>query len=186
MKQSAHSPLLVEGRDFSLGIYIADGTLIEQTEYIPILGYATVPGVKAIVEYFKDDVAPGDVFLHNDTFTGGNQNSDWKVVKPVFFNGKLVAWTAIIGHQADVGGAVPGSYNPYATDLWQEGLRIPPLKIIEKGKKRNDVWDLVFGNVRLPIVADDITAMIGGCTVGERELIKLIEKYSVTLLRCVR
>ena len=182
IEKSAHSPLLVEGRDFSLGIYTADGTLIEQTEYIPILGYATVPGVKAIVEYFKDDVAPGDVFLHNDTFTGGNQNSDWKVVKPVFFNEELVGWTAIIGHQADVGGAVPGSYNPYATDLWQEGLRIPPLKIIEKGKKRNDVWDLVFGNVRLPIVADDITAMIGGCTVGERELVKLIEKYSVATL----
>ena len=63
IEKSAHSPLLVEGRDFSLGIYTADGTLIEQTEYIPILGYATVPGVKAIVEYFKDDVAPGDVFF---------------------------------------------------------------------------------------------------------------------------
>lgn len=182
IEKSAHSPLLVEGRDFSLGLYAADGTLIEQTEYIPILGYATVPGVKAIVKYFEGDVYPGDVFLHNDTFTGGNQNSDWKVVKPVFSNGKLVAWTAIIGHQADVGGAVPGSYNPYATDLWQEGLRITPLKIIEKGKKRKDVWDLIFGNVRLPIVADDITAMIGGCTVGERELLKLIDQYGIETL----
>lgn len=179
IEKSAHSPLLVEGRDFSLGLYAADGTLIEQTEYIPILGYATVPGVKAIVEYFRDDVHEGDVFLHNDTFTGGNQNSDWKVVKPVFHEGELVAWTAIIGHQADVGGAVPGSYNPHATDLWQEGLRITPLKIIEKGKKRKDVWDLVFGNVRLPVVADDITAMIGGCTVGEKEFLDLVNHYNV-------
>lgn len=179
IERSAHSPLLVEGRDFSLGLYSADGTLIEQTEYIPILGYATVPGVKAIIDYFKDDVYPGDVFLHNDTFTGGNQNSDWKVVKPVFLDDELIAWTAIIGHQADVGGAVPGSYNPYATDLWQEGLRITPLKIYEKGKKRRDVWDLIFGNVRLPIVADDITAMIGGCTVGERELLKLVNHYGL-------
>ncbi|EMR06592.1 Acetone carboxylase alpha subunit [Bhargavaea cecembensis DSE10] len=179
IEKSAHSPLLVEGRDFSLGLYAADGTLIEQTEYIPILGYATVPGVKAIVEFFEDDVHPGDVFLHNDTYTGGNQNSDWKVVKPVFSDGELVAWTAIIGHQADVGGAVPGSYNPHATDLWQEGLRIPPLKIIERGKKRRDVWDLVFGNVRLPIVADDITAMIGGCAVGEREFLKLVDHYDI-------
>lgn len=182
IEKSAHSPLLVEGRDFSLGLYAADGTLIEQTEYIPILGYATVPGVKAIVNYFKDDVYPGDVFLHNDTYTGGNQNSDWKVVKPVFFEGELVAWTAIIAHQADVGGAVPGSYNPHATDLWQEGLRITPLKIIKKGKKRKDVWDLVFGNVRLPVVADDVTAMIGGCTVGERELISLLEHYGIETL----
>lgn len=182
IEKSAHSPLLVEGRDFSLGLYAADGTLIEQTEYIPILGYATVPGVKAIVKKFEGDVYPGDVFLHNDTYTGGNQNSDWKVVKPVFYEGELVAWTAIIAHQADVGGAVPGSYNPHATDLWQEGLRITPLKIIEKGKKRQDVWDLVFANVRLPVVADDVTAMIGGCRVGERELLNLIEHYSVDTL----
>jgi len=182
IEKSAHSPLLVEGRDFSLGLYAADGTLIEQTEYIPILGYATVPGVKAIVEYFKGDVQEGDVFLHNDTYTGGNQNSDWKVVKPVFYEDELVAWTAIIAHQADVGGAVPGSYNPYATDLWQEGLRITPLKIIEGGKKRRDVWDLVFGNVRLPVVADDVTAMIGGCAVGERELISIYDKYGVETL----
>lgn len=179
IERSAHSPLLVEGRDFSLGLYAADGTLIEQTEYIPILGYATVPGVKEIVKYFKGDVYPGDVFLHNDTFTGGNQISDWKVVKPVFLDDELIAWTAIIGHQADVGGAVPGSYNPHATDLWQEGLRITPLKIIERGKKRRDVWDLIFGNVRLPVVEDDITAMIGGCTVGEREFLKLVNHYGL-------
>ena len=84
IERSAHSPLLVEGRDFSLGIYTADGVLIEQTEYIPILGYAAAPGVKAVVEYFKGDIYEGDVFLHNDTFTGGNQNSDFKVLKPVF------------------------------------------------------------------------------------------------------
>src|SRR5699024_6934482 len=182
IEKSAHSPLLVEGRDFSLGLYDANGTLIEQTEYIPILGYATVPGVKAIVKFFKDDVYPGDVFLHNDTFTGGNQNSDWKVVKPVFSDNKLVAWTAIIAHQADVGGAVPGSYNPNATDLWQEGIRITQLKIIEKGKKRKDVWNLIFGNVRLPVVEDDVTAMIGGCTVGENELLNLINQYSLNTL----
>ena len=178
IERSAHSPLLVEGRDFSLGIYTADGVLIEQTEYIPILGYAAAPGVKAVVEYFKGDIYEGDVFLHNDTFTGGNQNSDWKVLKPVFFDDQLFGWTVITAHQADVGGAVPGSYNPYATDLWQEGIRITPLRIYSKGKKLKDVWDLVMGNVRLPVVGDDILAMVGGCTVGEKELVKLLEQYS--------
>ncbi|MDN7245206.1 hydantoinase B/oxoprolinase family protein [Planococcus shenhongbingii] len=178
IERSAHSPLLVEGRDFSLGIYDFQGNLIEQTEYIPILGYAASPGVKEVVKYFGEDVYEGDVFLHNDPFTGGNQNSDWKVLKPVFHNGECVAWTVITAHQADVGGAVPGSYNPNATDLWQEGLRITPLKIYEKGKLRYDVWDLVIGNVRLPIVGDDIHAMVGGCTVGERELKVLFEQYS--------
>lgn len=177
IERSAHSPLLVEGRDFSLGIYTAEGALIEQTEYIPILGYAAAPGVKAVVEYFKGDVYEGDVFLHNDTFTGGNQNSDWKVLKPVFFDGQLFGWAVITAHQADVGGAVPGSYNPYATDLWQEGIRITPLRIFSKGKKMKDVWDLVMGNVRLPVVGDDILAMVGGCTVGEKGLVKLLDQY---------
>lgn len=179
IERSAHSPLLVEGRDFSLGIYDQDGTLIEQTEYIPILGYASAPGVREVIRYFKDDVQPGDVFLHNDPFSGGNQISDWKVIKPVFFNGELVAWTAITGHQADVGGAVPGSYNPHATDIWQEGLRVTPLKIVEKGRLRQDVWDLLLANVRLSVVGDDIKAMIGGCTVGERELITLFEEFGL-------
>lgn len=177
IEHSAHSPLLVEGRDFSLGIYDRNGTLIEQTEYIPILGYASAPGVREVIRYFEGNIHPGDVFMHNDPFSGGNQISDWKVIKPVFFQDELVAWTAITGHQADVGGAVPGSYNPNATDIWQEGLRVTPLKIMEEGHIRQDVWDLILANVRLPVVGDDIKAMIGGCTVGERELLNLLEQY---------
>lgn len=183
IEHSAHSPLLVEGRDFSLGIYDASGRLIEQTEYIPVLGYATAPGVQAVVEYFRGEARPGDVILHNDTFSGGNQLSDWKVVRPVFWDRQLVAWTAVSGHQADVGGAVPGSYNPNATDLWQEALRITPVKIVEGGVPRRDVWDLIFGNVRLAVVADDIQAMIGGCTVGERELHALFRQYGVSTVQ---
>lgn len=177
VERSARSPLLVEGRDFSLGIYDAKGILLEQTEYIPVLGYATTPAMRYISEYFGEDVAEGDVVLHNDPYTGGNQLSDWKVTKPVFHEGEHVAWVVIAAHQADVGGAVPGSYNPNATDLWQEGLRITPLKLYDGGQRRQDVWDFVFGNVRLPIVADDITAMIGACTVGERELKGVLARY---------
>ena len=83
--------------------------MIEQTEYIPVLGYATAPAMRYIAQKFRGKVAEGDVFLHNDTYTGGNQASDWKVVKPVFFEGEHFAWVVISAHQADVGGAVPGS-----------------------------------------------------------------------------
>lgn len=183
VERSARSPLLVEGRDFSLGIYDNEGTLLEQTEYIPVLGYATTPAMRYISEYFGQDVAEGDVVLHNDPYTGGNQLSDWKVAKPVFHDGEHVAWVVIAAHQADVGGAVPGSYNPNATDLWQEGLRITPLKLYDGGRRRRDVWDFVFGNVRLPIVADDITAMIGACTVGERELTGVLARYGTEAFR---
>jgi N-methylhydantoinase B len=89
----------------------------------------------------------------------------------------------IAAHQADVGGAVPGSYNPNATDLWQEGLRITPLKLYEGGRRRDDVWDFVFGNVRLDVVAEDVSAMIGSCTVGERELKALLARYGTETVR---
>ncbi|WP_183593747.1 hydantoinase B/oxoprolinase family protein [Nocardioides soli] len=185
VERSARSPLLVEGRDFSLGIYDVDGRLLEQTEYIPILGYAAAPAMQYIARKFKGKVAEGDAILHNDTYTGGNQASDWKVTKPVFHDGEHFAWVVISAHQADVGGAVPGSYNPYARDLWQEALRLTAVKVHEAGEVREDVWDLVFGNVRLDIVAEDVKAMIGACTVGERELRTVVDKYGLDTFRQV-
>jgi N-methylhydantoinase B len=183
VERSARSQILVEGRDFSLGIYDVDGVLLEQTEYIPILGYATTPGMREIARAFAGDVREGDVVLHNDPFTGGNQISDWKVAKPVFHEGEHFGWVVINAHQADVGGAVPGSYNPNATDIWQEGLRITPLKLFDGGARRDDVWNLVFGNVRLAVVAEDVLAMIGSCTVGERELKALLARYGMETVR---
>lgn len=177
IERSARSPLLVEGRDFSLALYDHAGRLLEQTEFIPILGYATAPAMREICREYAGDVHEGDVILHNDPFAGGNQASDWKVAKPVFVDGHHVAWTVVTAHQADVGGSVPGSYNPDARDVWQEALRIPPVKIHERGQVREDVWRLILANVRMPVVGDDVDAMIGACTVGERELVELIRRY---------
>jgi N-methylhydantoinase B len=109
----------------------------------------------------------------------GNQNNDVAVYKPIFFEGKLVAWSACKGHQADIGGAVAGGYNPNATEVWQEALRIPPVKVYERGELRKDVWDLIFANIRFDIVAEDMRAEIGSCVVGERRVIQLLEKYGV-------
>lgn len=185
IERSARSPLLVEGRDFSLGIYAADGTLIEQTEYIPILGYAAAPTMQYVAQKFRGRVVEGDVILHNDPFTGGNQPADWKIMKPVFFAGEHIAWVMITAHQADVGGAVAGGYNPDATEIWQEALRITAVKIMNAGEVREDVWELIFGNVRLAMVEHDVRAMIGACTVGERELQQLVGRYSVPTFEAV-
>jgi N-methylhydantoinase B len=132
-----------------------------------------------IVEYFGDDLHEGDVIFHNDVFSYGNQNNDVAAFKPIFYQGKLAAWAACKGHQADIGGAVQGGYNPQATEVWQEGLRIPPLKVYEKGKLRKDVWDFLFANIRLDIVAEDMRAEIGSCVVGERGILKLIQRYGL-------
>jgi N-methylhydantoinase B len=129
------------------------------------------------VKYFGDEIYEGDVIFHNDVFSMGNQNNDVAVYKPIFFEGELIAWSACKGHQADIGGAVAGGYNPNATEVWQEALRIPPIKVYEKGKLRKDVWDLIFANIRFDIVAEDMKAEIGSCVVGERGILKLVEKY---------
>jgi N-methylhydantoinase B len=179
MQQTTRSPILCEAKDFVTGLYDAEGHMLEQTENLPILAFSLAPVCKYIKEYFGDDIHPGDVIFHNDVFSLGNQNNDVAVFKPVFFEGRLVAWTAVKGHQADIGGAVAGGYNPNATEVWQEGLRIPPVKVIDKGILRKDVWELIFANIRLDIVRHDMQAEIGAATIGERRVLALLQKYGV-------
>jgi N-methylhydantoinase B len=175
--RTTRSPILNEARDFVTGLYDAKGRMLEQTEYIPVLAFALQPVCQYLVEYFGDEIYPGDVILHNDVFTRGNQLADIAVFKPIFYQGKLISWAACKGHQADVGGAVSGGYNPQAREIWQEGLRITPVKIYEKGNFRKDVWDLIFSNIRYSIVEEDIRAEMGGCVVGERGILSLLERY---------
>jgi N-methylhydantoinase B len=177
MQQTTRSPILCEAKDYVTGIYDGEGRMLEQTENLPILAFSLAPVCKYIRNYFGDDIHPGDVIFHNDVFSMGNQNNDVAVYKPIFFEDELVAWTAVKGHQADIGGAVAGGYNPNAVEVWQEALRIPPVKIFERGKLRKDVWNLIFANIRFDIVQHDMKAEIGACHVGERRLLALLQKY---------
>ncbi len=177
LTKTTRSPILCEAKDFVTGLYDAKGKMLEQTENLPILSFSLGPVCEYIVKYFGDELYPGDVIFHNDVFSMGNQNNDVAVYKPIFYDDKLIAWSACKGHQADIGGAVAGGYNPNATEVWQEALRIPPVKVYEKGKLRKDVWDLIFANIRFDIVAEDMKAEIGSCVVGERGILKMVEKY---------
>jgi N-methylhydantoinase B len=177
LARTTRSPILCEAKDFVTGLYDAKGRMLEQCENLPILAFSLGPVCQYIVDYFGDEIYEGDVIFHNDVFSLGNQNNDVAAFKPIFFEGELVAWAACKGHQADIGGAVRGGYNPEATEVWQEALRIPPVKVYEKGKLRKDVWNLIFANIRLDIVAEDMRAEIGSCVVGERGILKLLERY---------
>jgi N-methylhydantoinase B len=179
MTKTTRSPILCEARDFVTGLYDAEGRMLEQTENLPILSFSLAPVCKYLLEYYGDEIFPGDVIMHNDVFTLGNQNNDVAVFKPIFLDETLIGWSATKGHQADIGGAVRGGYNPNATEVWQEALRIPPVKVYEKGWLRKDVWNLIFANIRLPIVEEDMRAEIGACVVGERRMQKLVKKYSL-------
>ncbi len=180
--RTTRSPILNEARDFATGLYDAQGGMLEQTEYIPVLAFALQPSCEHVLRYFGEDIAPGDVILHNDVFSGGNQNNDVAVFRPIFADGRLLAWSACKGHQADIGGAVRGGYNPEAREVWQEALRIPPVKVYERGRLRKDVWNMIFANVRLKIVEEDIKAQIGGTLVGERGFKELVARYGVERL----
>jgi N-methylhydantoinase B len=182
LSQTTRSPILCEAKDFVTGLYDAKGKMLEQTENLPILAFSLGPVCEYIVDYFRNDINPGDVIFHNDVFSMGNQNNDVAVYKPVFCTGELVGWAACKGHQADIGGAVRGGYNPSATEVWQEALRIPPVKVYDRGKLRKDVWDLIFANIRLKIVQEDMRAQIGSCVVGERGLQRLVERYGLEVL----
>ena len=177
VQKSTRSPILCEAKDFVTGLYDSEGNMLEQTENLPILAFSLAPVCKYIIEYYKNDIHEGDVIFHNDVFSMGNQNNDVAVYKPIFYENRLVAWAAVKGHQADIGGAVAGGYNPNATEVWQEALRIPPVKVMEKGKTRKDVWNLIFANIRFDIVQHDLRAQMGACNIGERRIHELIGKY---------
>lgn len=177
VQMTTRSPILCEAMDFVTGLYDAEGNMLEQTENLPILAFSLAPVCKYIIDYFEGDIHPGDVIFHNDVFSLGNQNNDVAVYRPIFHDDTLIGWAAVKGHQADIGGNVRGGYNPNATEVWQEALRIPPVKVYEKGTLRKDVWDLIFANIRLDIVQHDMRAQMGACTVGERRLMAVIEKY---------
>ncbi|NLB89396.1 MAG: hydantoinase B/oxoprolinase family protein [Syntrophomonadaceae bacterium] len=176
MLNSCRSLNLFEARDFCTGIYGPSGEIWEQSEFIPLMAYTVPYAIKAIADYYGDDLYPGDVIIHNDPFTGGNQTSDVKIVQPIFWNDRLLCFVAVNAHQVDVGGAVAGGYNPNATEIWQEALRITPVKIVRKGQPVRDVWDLIFANIRLPIVKEDIKSMIGACNIAAREIHNLLNE----------
>lgn len=177
LTKTTRSPILCEAKDFVTGLYDAEGQMLEQTENLPILSFSLGPVCKEILRQYGDDLHEGDVIIHNDVFSMGNQNNDVAIFKPIFFEGVLVGWSAAKGHQADIGGAVQGGYNPNATEVWQEALRIPAVKIYERGHLRQDVWNLIFANIRLQMVQEDIKAQMGACTLGERRLQALFAKY---------
>ena len=181
LTKTTRSPILCEAKDFVTGLYDANGCMLEQTENLPILSFSLGPVCKVIMEQYGTDIHEGDVIIHNDVFSMGNQNNDVAIFKPIFYEKTLVGWSAAKGHQADIGGAVQGGYNPNATEVWQEAIRIPAVKLFEKGNLRKDVWNLIFANIRLQMVQEDIKAQIGACTLGERRLQSFVGKYGLAV-----
>jgi N-methylhydantoinase B/oxoprolinase/acetone carboxylase alpha subunit len=185
MRNTSYSPLFNEGLDFSCAIFDAGGEMIAQAEFCPAHLGAIIYVVEwTILEIGPENFQPGDVIFHNDPFRGGCHLPEYCVIKPVFHEGELIAFTACIGHMTEVGGKVPGGFAGDATEVFQEGLRIPPLKIVEGGEDVEAVWNIIMANVRTPRMSyGDLKSMIGSLYVGERRILELIEKHGVGRFR---
>src|SRR6201991_4812193 len=147
MLRTSYSQILNSSRDFSLGICDTRARLIAQADHLPVhvgaLPWATI----AVEERFKD-IKPGDVFLLNDPYHGGSHLPDVTVFVPVFAGERRLLWTIVRAHQSDIGGGTHGAYNPAATEIWQEGVRVPPIKLHEAGGLRDDNLYMIALNVR--------------------------------------
>ena len=187
MLRTAYSQILNSSRDFSTAICDARARLVAQAEHVPIHVGAIPWAVESVAQAFEGRVRPGDVFLLNDPYHGNNHLPDLTAFVPVFVDGALAFWSINRAHQSDIGGATHGAYNPGAIEIWQEGLRITPIKLYDAGVVRDDVLRMIATNVRHPHdFLGDLRAMIGSARVGERRLLALVEEHGgKTLLGAV-
>ncbi|MBK3666407.1 hydantoinase B/oxoprolinase family protein [Bradyrhizobium diazoefficiens] len=182
MLRTSYSQILNSSRDFSLAICDVKSRLIAQADHIPVHVGALPWATRAVEERFKD-VAPGDVILMNDPYHGGSHLPDLTAFVPVFDGGRRLFWSIVRAHQSDIGGATHGAYNPAATEIWQEGLRIPPIKLYEAGRLREDILDMLALNVRnAHDFRGDLAAMIGAAHMGERRMGRLFAEFGAPVV----
>jgi N-methylhydantoinase B len=183
MKKTAMSSIIYEVLDMGTGITDARGQLASSGAGIPAFIGVLDKAVKVLVNKFDKpgDIEPGDVFLTNDPYYGGVTHlNDIIVAMPVFAGGRIIAWTANIAHNSDVGGMAPGSLTGEATEIFQEGLRLPAIKVISRGETIRPVMDIIKVNSRMPDVLEgDVWAAIASVRIGARRLVDLANKYGV-------
>jgi len=177
MLRTSYSQILNSSRDFSLAICDTNGRLIAQADHIPVHVGALPWAARAIEQRFSD-FRPGDVLLLNDPYRGGSHLPDLTAFVPVFDGERRLYWAIVRAHQSDIGGATHGGYNPTASEIFQEGLRVPPIFLYKAGKLREDILDLLALNVRNPRdFRGDLAAMAGAARLGERRLQRLFEEF---------
>jgi N-methylhydantoinase B len=183
MKKTAMSSIIYEVLDMGTGIMDGRGRLASSGAGIPAFIGVLDKAVKVLVKKFNKpgDIEPGDIFATNDPYYGGVTHlNDIIVAMPVFAGGRIIAWTANIAHNSDVGGMAPGSLTGEATEIFQEGLRLPAIKIISKGEPLRSVMDIIKVNSRMPDVLEgDVWAAIASVRIGAKRLMELAEKYGV-------
>ena len=178
--RTARSAVIKHGMDFSTALFTADGQQVAQGLTLPAHLGSMAPALEGVMKSFGDDVKPGDIFANNDPYEGASHLPDIFLFKPAFACDTLVGWACCIGHQTDIGGRVPGGNACDNTEIYQEGLRLPPLKLYEEGVLNRAVWRILEKNVRVPeMVLGDVQAQLAAVRFGERDLLRLVEEYGL-------
>jgi N-methylhydantoinase B len=181
MTRTARSPIFSQSHDFSCFLSNAKGDTIAQADGLPIHSGGAGFAVRAVVRDFAGRINPEDVFILSDPYVaGGNHLPDWTVIRPVFVGSVLVGFCSNRAHQSDIGGGAAGTYNAAATEIFHEGIRLPVVKLIDKGQLRDDVWRLLLLNSRCPDLMDgDLGAMIGSTRIGAERMAQVVEQIGI-------
>jgi len=178
LEMTARSSVFNLAHDYSTALFDARPEMILQGQDIPIHLGSLIPAMKVVAGYFAGDIHEGDLLIHNDPAWGGSHAIDTCFYRPVFYKGRLKYWSVCKGHLTDIGGPVPAGYNPNAKEIYAECLRIPPVKLWDRGVPRQDVLNFILTNMRARRDQEgDFNALIGACQVGERALIAMLDKY---------
>jgi N-methylhydantoinase B len=185
--RTTYSGVLKDNMDYSTAMFDGEGVLVAQGLTLPGHLGSMPTAIAAVKAAFADSVYPGDVYIMNDPFQGGMHLPDVFVFKPIFRANRqdhdLIAWAGTVCHHTDVGGRVPGSNASDSTEIYQEGLRIPPLKLYERGARNETLFALIEKNVRVPVkVFGDLRAQLAACHIAEQALIDLASHYGIEKL----
>lgn len=184
MMRTAYSPIFSEGLDFSTLILDRDGELVATAGLNPaMLGASLYAATWIIREVGPSAFEDGDVWIHNDPYRGGSHMPEHMMVTPIYVEGVLAAYVGNIAHMAEIGGMSPGSFAASATDIYQEGLRLPPVRLFRRGEPVRDIWRIMLANHRTPANSwGDLHAMLGSLRIGERRLRQLFDERGVDAL----
>ncbi|WP_291295883.1 hydantoinase B/oxoprolinase family protein [Elioraea sp.] len=187
LARSAFNPIIAEARDLSHGLYDAETgeTLVQGTAGLPIFVGATAFAVKAVIDASAREggARPGETWIFNDPYDGGTHLNDFRLVRPFFRAGRLFCWLASVGHWLDIGGNVPGGYNPRATDSHQEGVRIPPVRLMRDGVVDSGIVAILGANSRVAQSNwGDLNGQINALDLGEKRLAALLDEYGDAMI----
>ncbi|MEQ9260406.1 MAG: hydantoinase B/oxoprolinase family protein, partial [Roseovarius sp.] len=179
--RTARSSIVRDVLDYSVTLCDRTGRILTQAKTVALHLGAVPDGIEALLAHFSvSEMAEGDVFILNDPYSGGMHLPDIFMFRPIFSDGEVIAFSVVIAHHTDVGGRVAGSNAADSTEIFQEGLRLAPVRLFEAGKPNETLFQIIRNNVRLPdLVIGDLESQLATCFVGEREILKLVARYGV-------